>query len=808
MAKRIGEFTQYNTLSGFDHILIDHDDTTYKAPLSSLITYTATTIINNPTSIVINKDSISNNSITSSKIEDNAVTTPKLADGAVTTPKLADGSVITSKLADNAVTTNKLADNAVTTNKINNASIDNSKLQNNSVNTNNLLDSSVTTSKLSDLSVSTSKLIDGSVTADKLAAGVISSSSITDGSVTTPKLADGAVTNPKLADGSVTFDKLANSSVTTAKLADNSVTTSKLADNSVSNIKIVDDSVTRVKLNADVANLTKGIQKTTDGIGVKLAPSGGLEFNADGNLKLSPPAGTSSVITVNPNDPLSRDEWWLTRKVENGVLAPPFKTLTCANQYAKESIIGSYTILIMSDVNEATQNSLDWGIINTAGSLTAQYIDQTTVDSVFGTGSGLKAGIYCWPKIPNTKLEGGIGFGWNLGNGSASSKSFIRGHYQTGGVGRTRYFDEEPWSINYNVYYTNDVSLVCSSANVIQKWGSIANRKRIWTERIWPQRDPTNFGFVYTRNTGLGIYDNSRTEIENLNFVVRTNSNDNAPVDIQKSNVVLRNVTLSLLGSWNYNYGALRVAYGGDLQIIGLSLRSRVTQTDTYPGYGIALIGNTYNATNPTSAATLVHKIIDCFFYGSVRIISHDPFTPNSSRLPSSFILDGDFVVQENNFMTIQGGGIIEIYQPMFMANNFNLRKTRFDDTNTTTRLQPTSNYSTFPVYFGSTSSVIIHYGEGIKKWTLDRSTTNVDFMANPPLVGLSGDNTTGIGAFRLSDPSKYDLNTTTNQYIGSWQIHNEYPVAYTNLPKLTTYYRFTEGGTTYTLAYGTNARL
>ena len=158
--------------------------------------------------------------------------------------------------------------------------------------------------------------------------------------------------------------------------------------------------------------------------------------------------------------------------------------------------------------------------------------------------------------------------------------------------------------------------------------------------------------------------------------------------------------------------------------------------------------------------------------------------------------------------MTIQGGGIIEIYQPMFMANNFNLRKTRFDDTNTTTRLQPTSNYSTFPVYFGSTSSVIIHYGEGIKKWTLDRSTTNVDFMANPPLVGLSGDNTTGIGAFRLSDPSKYDLNTTTNQYIGSWQIHNEYPVAYTNLPKLTTYYRFTEGGTTYTLAYGTNARL
>jgi hypothetical protein len=262
------------------------------------------------------------------------------------------------------------------------------------------------------------------------------------------------------------------------------------------------------------------------------------------------------------------------------------------------------------------------------------------------------------------------------------------------------------------------------------------------------------------------------------------------------------------LGSGNYNYGAFRVLYGADVLITGVNLKSRVTQADTYPGYGIALIGNEYNSTNPTSAATLVAKVIDCFFYGNVRLVSYEPFAPNSTRLPSSFILDGDFVIQDSYFMFVQGGGIIEIYQPMFMVNNFNLRGTRFDDGNLTTRLHPVSTFPVWPIYFGPSSSFLPSYAEGIRKWTLDRSVTDVDFYPNPPLVGLSGSWESGLGSFRPSNPSKYDLNTTTNQFIASWQSYTEHNVAYTNLPKLTTYYRFTEGGNTYTLAYGTNARL
>ena len=820
----------------------------------------------------ITADKINANAVTTDKINANAVTTDKIADGAVTTDKIANLAVTTDKIADGAVTTDKIANLAVTTDKIANGSVTFSKLNANTVNTSKgvILDNGIAVNlepsggiilnssgqlKLAPIStastISTTSLVNGSVTNEKLANDAVTADKIANGSVTSDKIANLAVTTSKINNFSVTTDKIVDLAVTTGKINNLAVTTDKINNLAVTNAKIVDGSVTRNKLNSDVANnsrgltLQNGLEVKLDGSGglqfngggeiqpvinqnrgmsfnggfaVKLDPSGGLQFNNSGEIKLAPVASTSSVVVIRPSDPEANDSVHVGRTNVGGELKPYFKTLTSACDWARNNIVGNYTIFLDEDTVEGegadyiepsngsnrpagTPVNWTWDHAN----LAVQFINQTTVDSIFGNGSGLKAGLYCWPRIAGQKMEGGLNFGWGIGNFSKSSTAYIRSRFRRGTAPNytwsdQKYFDEAPKSVNYNVYFTNNINLQWNGTGDA-KWGTSASRISNWTTRL-NLNSPTTIGFCYVRNSGPCIFE-SRVEIANINFVNRFNANDIAPTDLQNSKIVMRSVTLSFLGRGFYNYSLLRAYKNADVYITGSNMLSRQTNQLTYPGYALAIIGNAYTVGSNLSAATLTNHFINCETNSLIEIVDHDAFTPNDSRLRASVIFDGDFCFQGSNFIRIVKGSNVYSPHTAYLVNNFNIRSQRIDDTRPS-RIHTSTNFSLYPVDFGKGTTFEFYYPT-IRKWTLDRSVTEANKYDNPPFIMYNGADDSPLGTFATSS---WNFRTTTNEYQSStiWSVNPFYKTV-ANMPQVNTFFIFNENGVTYGLNYGTNVR-
>jgi len=582
---------------------------------------------------------------------------------------------------------------------------------------------------------------------------------------------------------------------------------------------ISNNAITLDKLNPNIVNTTKGI-KLDNGISVNLDPTGGLMFNASGQIKIAPVAGTSSIVVVRPSDINATDSAPQARSNVNGELRPCFKTLTVASWWAQNNINGNYTIYVDEDTTEGeganylepsdnTNRPANWAIINwnwNTANITIQYIDQNTVDTIFGFSSGLKGGLYCWPRIKNQKMQGGMNFGYNLGNGSKSATAHIRSRFKRGTAPNfwwdtERYFDEEPNSVNYNVYYTNDISLDWSSSDIDSKWGAVANRKSNWTRRL--NYTDTNIGFCYVRGAGLSIFD-SKINISNINFVNRNNCNDSAPSDIQNSNVNLSNVTLSYLGTGFYNYSLIRALKNVDVFVCGSSLKSRQDNNYKYPGYGLAIIGNQYVAGSNLSAATLTNSFMDLNSNAYLRQIEYDAFTQNISHMRCSIIFDGDFCFNNDVFININSGSTIEAY-PIYIVNNLNIRKQRIDDSQPTRISTYSNDYPLHPVNFGKGVLISMYNSSEIRKWTLDGSSTETDKFSASPILMYKGAWDSAEGTIT---GDRWIYNITTDAYKASNIYGGD--IIYkplSNMPQLSTFYRFTENGSLSSLKYGTNVR-
>lgn len=625
------------------------------------------------------------------------------------------------------------------------------------------------------------------------------------------------ITENNITNSSITSDKIVNSSITNEKITNNAITSEKISNNAITSEKITNNAITVDKLNSNVVNTAKGI-KLDNGISVNLDETGGLMFNASGQVKIAPVAGTSNIVVVRPSDINATDSAPQARSNINGELRPCFRTLTVAAWWAQNNINGNYSIYVDEDTTEGeganylepsdnTNRPANWGIINwtwNTANLTIQYTDQTTVDNIFGIGSGLKAGLYCWPRIKNQKMEGGLNFGWQLGNASKSSTVSIRSRFKRGTAPNfwwdtERYFDEAPNSVNYNVYFTNDISLDWSSSNTNSKWGLSVNRKSNWTKRL--NYTDTNIGFCYIRNAGLSVFD-SKASIGNINLVNRNNCNDSAPSDIQNSNLYLYNLTLSYLGTGFYNYGLVRALKNADIHVCGIALKSKQDNNYKYPGYGIAIIGNQYVAGSNLSAATLTNSFVDLNNNAYFRPVEYNAFAPNYSRINNSIIFDGDFCFNNNVFIAINSGSTIET-QPNYIVNNVNIRNQRIDDL-LPSRISTQTNVPLFPINFGKGVLISLYNGE-IRKWTIDGTSTESGKLTSSPILMYKGSYESSEGTIT---GNYWVYNTTTDAYKASNIYGGD--IAYRPLsamPQLSTFYRFTENGSVSSLNYGVNVR-
>jgi len=255
--KRITDFTNYNDLSGYDNLLLDHEHATFKTELSSVKDYIIREINIDPTVIKFSTATvISDGSITNEKLALTSVSTGNIRDNAITEVKIADSSISTSKLSSASVTSDKLANNSVTVNKINDGAINSSKLGENSVIGSKLADSSVSTSKIINNNVTTEKLADACITNTKLGLSSIATNNIQDGSITLEKLAAGITNNTTnntintidIGNRSITTDKIALTSITTELIAATAVTTDKIALTSITTELIAATAVTTAKI--------------------------------------------------------------------------------------------------------------------------------------------------------------------------------------------------------------------------------------------------------------------------------------------------------------------------------------------------------------------------------------------------------------------------------------------------------------------------------------------------------------------------------------------------------------------------------
>jgi hypothetical protein len=652
---------------------------------------------------------------------------------------------------------------------------------------------------------------------------------ITNISISSNSLTNNSITTDKISNSSISTDKIIDSSITTEKISNNSITSEKIINNSITSEKISSNSITLNKLNPNVVNVNKGLNlNSTTGIEVKLDSNGGLMFNTNGEIKLAPVGATSSLVVVRPSEPGSTDNYNVTRTTVNGELRPCFRTLTVASAWARNNITGNYTILIDEDTIEGENchyvepsdgTNRPSGVVDWTWSyanFTVQYHDQTTVDRIFGTGSGMKAGVYCWPRIKGSKMEGGISFAGGVGNNSQSSTAYITARYPRGtGEGRwwdgNRYFDEEPRAVNYNIYITNDINLDWSSAVDDLKWGLAAGRVSNWTRRNLTSDG--SHGFCYIRNAGITLW-NSRVEIRNINFVNRNNCNDQAITDVQKNSFLyLGNVTLTMLGEGFWNYSAIRVIDGADLYICGERLKSRVTNELSYPGYGLALVGNTYTPGSPLPKSTMLNNAFYIANNAKIRLVEYNGFQPNISKIQGCVLMDGDFCLQASSTILLETGGIFDSLGPYFLVKNLNLRGQRYDDSQSDRISKYSNTYPTFPMVIGKACVFGANNADWtyLRKWTLDGSTTSTDMRTDHPIPSLTARNPAGEfwGSGQLTcDGTRYYWIESTHQFITGTLDSNLYYSPISNLPRIDTYYTFSEGGNTYALKYGTNARL
>jgi hypothetical protein len=479
---------------------------------------------------------------------------------------------------------------------------------------------------------------------------------------------------------------------------------------------------------------------TNNLLGVKIAAGGGLIADSSG-IKLAPASAPATNIAVRQNDtssPLGAatdnpavKRSYPTTGNDTGVLQPYFQTFQGACNYANANFSSSYNIYIDTDTIEGTPSPDGYAPVVANDSVKGQFFSDAEIQTAFGgsaaAAAGLKAGNFIFNGYYN--VANSVFSGWAFGASlSVPANGNIYSRYYRNSLGywtTNRKYNEAPRKIIARYYFDTTAALTAPFYNgLAMTGGSLGTVAANWTK--W---SPNNYPTVRTgyHGTRLGSW-NSKfiTNFINICFEYFSNASDNAIQEPSNGNVTYYNCTIACLGPGYYNYSYLYPTQNVSVCSRGIPLQdpgsSDTAPAMSYPGYGLALIGN---PSGSQFGPTKVNSIISITDPSNpwVSFWTYDQFvysTAGGSGATGSTILDGTFNIGN-------GGGIFAVTNSnTFITNGVVLSGSGFgyqakgiDASLTTNNGFTTDNYNTCTYVLGKGVTVTIPgLGSFLANWT------------------------------------------------------------------------------------------
>jgi hypothetical protein len=512
---------------------------------------------------------------------------------------------------------------------------------------------------------------------------------------------------------------------------------------------------------------------------VQIDPFSGLYYDSQNRLSFTK---TQDIyLAVRPSDSYSTDDYSTPRNANgqwDGIVAnsnqselanvarPYFKTLNGAYNYIYANGINgnNLTIYIDEDIVEGErlpnyftpEQSGQYSGCTYSGNLTGGFFSTEWLGAHYPalTAAGMLGGDFLWP-IDNTALING-NFSYVTFEELEFNNVYISGRFDASITSPTnqlsystdRQYNKPPRKISFRTY-------VCADPNL--SYGQFYHSTPTISAWVTPKTNPE--GIVQGRQISFNV--NTNLGLQNLNFEFITNSTDSSGLIFYDGYVNLANITISLLGSGIYTYGALYLnsnlchmivsgytlgdpylyksysiwnAYYNNWIYQGLNSYNFGT-SNYFPGYGLAIIGNNSNVT-PTviNYGYLVNSRIgfinanngsfyDQTDYGTNRYVGH------FSNLNSSLILDGCF--NATDLYNVIDNSRIQGNDQLFLGDTFAL-----SSRNINSRFPPTyilsfnddSFYDFRYINFGGAFSTFNMQSIGYTTWQFvqtDRSYTD-----------------------------------------------------------------------------------
>lgn len=466
----------------------------------------------------------------------------------------------------------------------------------------------------------------------------------------------------------------------------------------------------------------------------------------------------SYFLGIKPSDSKSTDNISLTRTISgewdgsNGsiietfpVLKPYFKNIRQALKYVEKA--GLYgedlNILVYEDISQNNIN-IDSSISDSgceySGNINVRYYGFPNVPT-FLSNAGFKAGDYVWNKNNNSENTGKITY-WNVDRLKFSNLNFY-GMYEIGSVinfnSKKQYtnikpYNQAPRKISFRTY-------VCS--NTALPVGSFGANLSDWKNMYYKSDAKIAFRPISFNNDEMDV------NIHNLCFEFDTNANDSTCLYFKSGNSYLSNVTVAALGLGNYAYGAILAWPKSTIYVCGenqidpyllspsrwnnWNLLQTATNQNYFPGYGLAIVGNSTTGSTPTFFSNAFinawrSKIYFMDFQNNRRI---GRFTFHNA----SIILDGKFTA--NSFYSLKDHAKIYANNHVFRSNNFylsNLNCTYFTSPNSypylnTFQTQNRDNF--YYLNFEESNSTFIPHNFEFNFWRFKESDGMEEFPAN-----------------------------------------------------------------------------